>query len=241
MEEHEAPIEELVIGELTIPFNMSNVLMITVATVIVLLTAILFTRNLQMRPTGLQNFMEWVIDFIRNIINSTMDWKDGGRFHLLGLALIMYILVANLLGVPLAIVVDNELWWKSPTADPTVTLTLALLVVVLSHYYGVKLKGVGGYGKEFVKPMWFLFPLKIIEEFANTLTLGLRLYGNIYAGEILLALLVGLGTSSILGGLAGIIPMIAWQGFSLFVGVIQAFIFTMLTMVYLAHKVSSDH
>ncbi len=87
----------------------------------------------------------------------------------------------------------------------------------------------------------FLFPLKIIEEFSNTLTLGLRLYGNIYAGELLLALLAGLGTSGVFGAIGAIIPMLAWQGFSLFIGTIQAFIFTMLTMVYLSHKVSDDH
>ena len=89
--------------------------------------------------------------------------------------------------------------------------------------------------------MGFLFPLKIIEEFSNTLTLGLRLYGNIFAGELLLGLLAGLGSSGFGGAIGAIVPMLAWQGFSVFVGSIQAFIFTMLTMVYLSHKVSADH
>ncbi len=89
--------------------------------------------------------------------------------------------------------------------------------------------------------MSFMFPLKIIEEFANTLTLGLRLYGNIYAGEILLALIAGLATSGFVGSVGAIVPMMAWQGFSIFIGFIQAFIFTMLTMVYMSHKVSHDH
>ena len=129
------------------------------------------------------------MDFVKGIINSNMDWKDGGRFHILGITLIMYIFVSNMLGLPFSITYDGVLWWKSPTADPAVTLTLAVMVMGLSHYYGVKLKGVKAYGKEFFKPFWFMFPIKIIEEFANTLTLGLRLYGNIYAGEILLGLL----------------------------------------------------
>jgi F-type H+-transporting ATPase subunit a len=103
------------------------------------------------------------------------------------------------------------------------------------------MKGFSEYGKEFFKPMSFMFPLKIIEEFANTLTLGLRLYGNIYAGEILLGLLAGLGASGIFGALGAAVPMLVWQGFSIFVGAIQAFIFTMLTMVYISHKVSNDH
>lgn len=86
-----------------------------------------------------------------------------------------------------------------------------------------------------------MFPLKIIEEFANTLTLGLRLYGNIYAGEILLGLLGGLAGATIFGFVGAIVPTMAWMGFSIFIGFIQAFIFTMLTMVYMAHKVSTDH
>lgn len=213
-----------------------------IAAVIVFIIAIVATRNLQLKPTGMQNFIEWVFDFVKGMINSTMDWKTGGRFLTLGVTLLMYIFIANVLGLPFALVLgDNELWWKSPTADPTMTLTMAAMVVVLSHYYGIKMKGLADYGKGFLSPMWWMLPLKIIEEFANTLTLGLRLYGNLYAGEVLLALLAGLMTSGWLGAIGGAIPMLAWQGFSLFIGAIQAFIFTMLTMVYLAHKVADDH
>jgi F-type H+-transporting ATPase subunit a len=215
--------------------------MITIASAIVFLLAVLSTRKLAMKPSGMQNFMEWVMDFVKNIINSTMDWKDGGRFHILGITIIMYIFVANMLGLPFSIVVDGVLWWKSPTADPAVTLTLATLIVGLSHFYGVKMKGAGAYGREFFKPFWFMFPIKIIEEFANTLTLGLRLYGNIYAGEILLSLLAAGLATGVGGTIAAALPMLVWQGFSVFVGAIQSFIFCMLTMVYLAHKVSSDH
>jgi F-type H+-transporting ATPase subunit a len=226
---------------LGLTFNMGNVLMITVASLIVFLIALLSTRTLAMKPTGIQNFFEWVMDFVKGIVNSTMDWKTGGRFHILGITLLMYIFVSNMVGLPFSVVVDGNLWWKSPTADPAITLTLAVLVVALSHYYAIKLKGVKEYGKDFFKPMWFMFPLKIIEEFANTLTLGLRLYGNIFAGEILLTLLAGSLATGVGGHLAAALPMLVWQGFSVFVGAIQAFIFTMLTMVYLAHKVSHDH
>jgi F-type H+-transporting ATPase subunit a len=234
---HEAPL----VPFLGLYFNLANMLMITVASAIVFIIAVLATRNLAMKPTGIQNFMEWVMDFVKGIINSAMDWKDGGRFHVLGITLIMYIFVSNMLGLPFSVVYDNVLWWKSPTADPVITLTLAVMIVGLSHYYAVKLKGTAEYGKEFFKPFWFMFPIKIIEEFANTLTLGLRLYGNIYAGEILLSLLAAGLATGVGGNLAAIVPMLAWQGFSIFVGAIQAFIFTMLTMVYLSHKVSNDH
>ncbi|MFC0272470.1 F0F1 ATP synthase subunit A [Metabacillus herbersteinensis] len=242
---HESPVVEF----LGMSFNLSNVLMITISSLIVFLIAFVATRNLAMKPTGMQNFIEWVVDFVKNIINSTMDWQTGGRFITLGMTLLMYIFVANMIGLPFAVIVDHELWWKSPTADPVITLTLAVMVVALTHYYAIKMKGPKEYGKDFFKPLPFLFPLKIIEEFANTLTLGLRLYGNIFAGEILLGLLAGLATngyaqsaaSGIIGTIVAAAPMIVWQGFSIFVGAIQAFIFVMLTMVYMAHKVSHDH
>ncbi|MEM1502779.1 F0F1 ATP synthase subunit A [Domibacillus sp. 8LH] len=238
---HEAPIANLDLFGITLTFNLANVLMITIASVIVFLLAVISTRTLALRPTGMQNFIEWVMDFVKGIIKSNMDWKTGGRFHVLGITLIMYIFVSNMLGLPFSIVYDNHLWWKSPTADPAVTMTLAVMVVALTHYYAVRMKGISEYGKDFFRPMWFMLPLKLIEEFANTLTLGLRLYGNIYAGEILLSLLSASLAVGVGGHLAAILPTLAWQGFSLFVGSIQAFIFTMLTMVYISHKVSHDH
>ncbi|MFY3792955.1 F0F1 ATP synthase subunit A [Ureibacillus sp. MALMAid1270] len=235
---HGAPTFEL--GFLT--FNLSTVLMLIITAAIVFIIAVVATRNLKLKPTGMQNFFEWIMDFVKGIINSNMDWKTGGRFHILGITLIMFIAVANLLGLPFSgITIKGELWWKSPTADPVVTMTLATMVTVLATYYGIRMRGTGHYLKTFVQPMSFLLPLKIIEEFANTLTLGLRLYGNIYAGEILLGLLAGLAGSGLVGFFGAIIPMMAWQGFSIFIGFIQAFIFTMLTMVYLSHKVSADH
>lgn len=237
--DHGAPIYEFFGTGLY--FNVANIMMITIATVITGAIAFICTRKLAMKPTGLQNFIEWVVDFVRNIINSAMDWQTGGRFLMLALTLFLYIFVSNMLGLPFSVVVDHDLYWKSPTADPAVTLALAVMVIGLTHYYAIRMKGLSEYGKDFLKPVWFLLPIKLIEEFANTLTLGLRLYGNIYAGEILLTLLAGMATSGVLGAVGAIVPMVAWQAMSIFIGAIQAFIFTMLTMVYMSHKVSSDH
>lgn len=221
--------------------NTSTLMMLAITTLIVFLIAYFSTRNLKLKPTGMQNFMEWIMDFVKGIIKSNMDWKTGGSFHILGITLLLFIFVANVLGLPFAIIYNDYLWWKSPTADPTVTMTLAAMIIIMTNYYGIKAKGFKGYISDFAKPLPFLAPLKVIEEFANTLTLGLRLYGNIYAGEVLLALIAGLATSSMFGFVGAIIPALAWQGFSIFIGGIQSFIFVMLTMVYMAHKVSDDH
>lgn len=240
--DHKRPLVEDLFGIPGLTFNLSTVIMVTIAAVIVFLIGIISARNIQMKPTGMQNAFEWLIDFVRGVIKQNMDWKTGERFFGLGITLFLFILVSNFLGIPFGIATkDHYVWWKSPTADPHVTLTLAVMVIVLTHYYGLKLKGIGGYAKYYVKPMWWFFPLKIIEEFANTLTLGMRLFGNLYAKEILLTLLAVLGTSGILGGVLAIVPTMAWQAFGLFIGAIQAFIFLMLTMVYMSHKVSDDH
>jgi F-type H+-transporting ATPase subunit a len=239
--DHEAPIVHDVFGISWLDFNLSNVFMIIVTSIIVFVLSVLGARKLQMKPTGAQNVMEWVLDFVKGIVNDAMDWKTGKLFLPLALTLFSYILVGNMLGVITNGVYEHNTWWKSPTADPGLTLTLAAMVIVLSHFYGIKLRGGKEYIKDYFRPLPFLFPIKIIEEFANTLTLGLRLFGNLYAGEVLLALLVGLTGSGVLGFLGGAIPFLAWQGFSVFIGGIQAFIFTMLSMVYISHKVSEEH
>lgn len=239
---HESPLYTLEIAGHNLIFDLSSVMMITVTAVIVFILAMLLTRNLSVRPSGKQNFIEWIFDFTRGIINSNMAWNKGGRFHFLAVTLMLFIFVANMLGLPFAIINGHTLWWKSPTADPTVTLTLSTLMVLLTHFYGIKMRGSGNYFKSFAQPVWFMVPFKIIEEFSSTLTLGLRLYGNIFAGEVLLGLLAGLLTAfGAIGAIGGFIPLIVWQGFSIFVGSIQAYIFVMLSMVYMAHKVSDDH
>lgn len=238
---HESPLYAIEIAGHNLIFDLGTVLMVTVTAVIVFLIAILFTRNLSVRPSGKQNFIEWVFDFTRGIINSNMAWNKGGRFHFLAVTLLLFIFVANMLGLPFSIVHGHTLWWKSPTADPTVTLTLSILMVVLTHFYGIKMRGAGNYFKSFTQPFALMLPFKLIEEFSSTLTLGLRLYGNIFAGEVLLSLLAGLTGFGALGYIGGFIPLIIWQGFSIFVGSIQAYIFVMLSMVYMAHKVSDDH
>lgn len=239
--EHESPTWSINLGGFDLVFNLSSMLMLVISAVIVFAIAVFCTRNLKLRPTGAQNFIEWIFDFVKGIIQSNMAWKDGGRFHFLAVTLILFIFVSNLLGLPFAISVGHTLWWKSPTADPTVTLTLATLMVLLTHYYGVKMRGTGNYLKSYVQPVPFMVPFKIVEEFASTLTLGLRLYGNIFAGEVLLGLLAVLATSSVLGLFGAIIPALVWQGFSIFIGSIQAYIFVMLSMVYMSHKVADDH
>ncbi len=239
--DHKQPVVTWNFLGVDINFNLSTIMMLIITAVIVFIIAVLCTHNLQKRPKGAQNFIEWVFDFVRGIIESNMAWSKGGQFHFLAVTLILFIFVANMLGLPLQFINNHYLWWKSPTADPHVTLTLATMMVLLTHYYGVKMRGTKNYLKGYGQPYLALLPINVFEEFASTLTLGLRLYGNIYAGEILLGLLAKATTGVAFRFLIGIPGLIVWQGFSIFVGSIQAYIFLMLAMVYMSHKVLDDH
>lgn len=243
-----------------IQIDIAAVLAITITSIIVFVLVMLSVRRLSMdKPSKLQNFMEWVIEFVHNTIASTMPLKKAATYVSLGLTLILFIFVSNLLGLPFGIVTDHteelELfgttiisqeqlndhdghvhmaWWKSPTADLAVTAGLAIIVFVMTHYLGLR-QNRKHYLKHYFEPFWFFFPLNVIKELSKPLTLALRLFANIFAGEVLIATILMMGWVGI--------PLLAvWQGFSLFVGAIQAFLFTILTMVYISQAtVHEEH
>ncbi|MGI6154622.1 MAG: F0F1 ATP synthase subunit A [Enterococcus lemanii] len=225
-------------------FDGTLILMTLLTCIIVFLLVFICTRNLQIKPKGKQNFIEFIIDFVRGIIKSQLPNKEVNNYHLLGFTLFLFILVANEIGLMTKIVTSHEIsLWKSPTADPIVTLGLALMVIVFTHYMGVKKLGFKDYVlNSYLKPVSFILPIKLLEEFTNVISLGLRLYGNIFAGEVLLGLIVSMVTSIGWIALPLAIPLeMVWIGFSLFIGGIQAYVFVTLTMVFLSHKIEAEH
>ncbi|PDO10390.1 MAG: ATP synthase F0 subunit A [Candidatus Reconcilbacillus cellulovorans] len=242
--------------------DLAALWMITVSMIIVLALALAATRRLSVENPGkLQNLLEWVAEFVHKLIGSTMDMNKGKRFLALGMTLIIFIFVSNMLGLPFYVtaevkepvsffgypVVTQEAlekaheahkhielsFWKSPTADVSVTMGLALTVIVLAHALGLRYN-TRHYLRHYFEPNLLFFPLNVVKELSKLLTLGLRLFGNIYAGEVLIAVIL-------MAGVAGIVPLIIWQGFSIFVGAIQAFVFTMLTMVYISQCIEHHH
>src|SRR5699024_12498553 len=103
-----------------------------------------------------QSVMEWILDFIKGIVNDTMDWKEGKTFLPLAITLFTFILVGNLLGVMTTGIFNNDTWWKSPTADPGVTISLSSMVIILSHYYGVKMWEAKHCFISYVASVWIL-------------------------------------------------------------------------------------
>lgn len=219
-------------------------MMTIISCIIVFLVVFICTRNLQMKPKGKQNFIEWVIDFVRGIVADNLPGSQVNNFHLLGVTMFLFVFVANEIGLVTKIVTTDDITlWKSPTADPFVTLTLALMVISLTHFFGIKSLGFKNYLiNSYLKPVGFLLPLKIIEEFTNVITLGLRLYGNIFAGEVLLGLIANMFISLGWWSLPIVMPLeMIWIGFSFFIGAIQAYVFVTLTMVFMSHKTVAEH
>jgi F-type H+-transporting ATPase subunit a len=223
-------------------FDLSILLTTTIASIIVFLIAYLTTRHLTTRtPKTGQNFMEWIMEFVKDIMNNSMGSNNNLFILSTGVSLLMYLFIANLLGVPFAILTADEhpiSWWRSPTADAHVTMTLAIMIIAYTHFIDIRLNGFKHYLLSFFKPFKALFAINILEQFATTLTLGLRLFGNIYAGEVMLALLAGAATHGLLAASLVSLPMLIWQAFCVFIGAIQAYIFVTLTMVYIAHRLT---
>lgn len=256
---HHAPI--ITIGGLD--FDLSTIFVVLVSCILTFVIARLCVRNLSVEnPSKLQNFLEWVAEFAHDTVASAMPLKKAKVFVSLAMTLIMFIFISNLLGLPFAVTsevhepvsiagfevvsqaelhsVEAEgkhyelLWWKSPTADLSVTMGLAAIVFVLVHYLGVT-RNTKHYLKHYFEPYPIFLPLNLIETLMRPVTLGIRLFANIYAGEILISTILMLGWVGI--------PFLAiWQGFSIFVGAIQAFLFTILTMVYISQAaVHEEH
>lgn len=236
--EHSRP--QVVFFNLT--FDLSIILTTTIAAILVFLIAFLASRNPSDDiPRKWQNMMEWIIDFVKDIMNNSFGSINNLFILSTGVSLLMYLFIANLLGVPFSIVTSEEhpvTWWKSPTADAHVTMTLAIMIIAYSHFIDIRLHGFKHYLLSFFKPFKALFAINILEQFATTLTLGLRLFGNIYAGEVMLALLAGAVTHGFAAAILAALPMLIWQAFCIFIGAIQAYIFVTLTMVYVAHRLT---
>ena len=222
-------------------FNLTNDIGVLVSAILVFLLVFWLSRNLQMRPGAKQNILEWIMNFTNGIVKGAIPGSQRYTFNLFAFTLFLFIFISNQIGLFLELDIGKDTWFRSPTASPVITMTLAMTVLVISHYFGIVFKGFKGYLKGYVSPFGILLPINLLEEFTNFITLSLRLYGNIFAGEVLVLLIRQLAFS---GGafsfVSGFLLEIVWQGFSVFIGSIQAYVFVTLGMVYTSHKVVSE-
>ncbi len=196
-------------------------------------------------PGPIQNFVEMLYDFVQTQVKETYH----GRSTLiapLALTIFVWVFLMNFMDlIPVDIIpkvfgyLGASHFKAVPTTDPNLTLGMSISVFLLILFYNVKIKGFVGFFKELTcKPFgWQFFPvnlvLKLVEELAKPISLGLRLFGNLYAGELIFILIALLGTWQWILG-------VPWAIFHILVITIQAFIFMMLTIVYLS-LASEEH
>ena len=204
-------------------------------------------------PAGLQNFVEWIVEFIDGAVRGSFSHKNA-LVAPLALTVFVWIFLLNLMDlipvdwIPYAASLAGVPYLKIvPSTDPNVTFGLSLSIFFLVLYYSVKMKGPGGFFAELAFqpfPKW-LFPVNLLLEgvglIAKPISLALRLFGNMYAGEmifILIALMFGGGwIMAVFGGAL----QWAWAVFHILIITLQAFIFMTLTIVYLDMAHSEHH
>ncbi|MDH8678551.1 F0F1 ATP synthase subunit A [Fusibacter bizertensis] len=198
---------------------------------VLLVFSIVATRNMKREAKGLQLVVEQIVSVVNNLTKQNMGERNYMWAPFVG-TLLFFIGISNIIGL---------LGFRPPTGDLNTTMCLSITTFVLTQFFGVKSKGLGGYGKGFLQPMPFLLPLNIIGELANPVSLGFRLFGNITAGIIIMSLLYG-ALGSLTDSLFGLavplfqvgVPAVFHIYFDMFAGLLQSFIFTMLTMVFIS-------
>jgi F-type H+-transporting ATPase subunit a len=174
-------------------------------------------------PGAYQNVVEMVIDMLGGMVNSNMG-PEAKRFVNYITTLFIFIIISNVSGL---------LGLRPPTADYGVTLPLGLITFGMIHYCGVK-KNKGKHFTALFQPFALLFPINVISEIAVPLSLSLRLFGNVMSGTVLMGLIYGLLPIFVKIG----IPSVLHVYFDAFSGCIQAYVFSMLTMVYVNDKIA---
>lgn len=220
-----------------ISWPISNSLVASwLAVIIMIIGAAIISHNTKIIPRGLTGFFEAIVESLLNLIESvTGDRQKAKEFFPLLTTLFLFIIVNNWFGLlpgfgSLIVKHGDESipLLRAGTADLNTTLALAFIAVVAVQYYGIKQAGFFKFLGRYVNlknPIWFFVGvLEFVSEFAKMVSFSFRLFGNVFAGEVLLL---------VIAFLAPILAPIPFFGLEIFVGFIQALVFTMLTVVFL--------
>ncbi|MFA5859898.1 MAG: F0F1 ATP synthase subunit A [Elusimicrobiota bacterium] len=230
---------------LPIPLTLA---MTWIVWLIILVTSLIARYKFKPVPGTLQNVIELILNFVYDLANTTLG-QEARKYYPLFAGIFIFILISNLIGlIP---------GFTSPTSDLHVTITLALTVFIYYNYVGIRKHGILGYLKHFMGPKlpWYLVPvnalmfvIEIISHIARPFSLAIRLYCNIFAKEALLGFLallmtIFLNDPTLFTKALAIVPLLLRPLIVLLgimVGVIQAFIFLVLTIVYIAGATAAE-
>lgn len=181
-------------------------------------------KSFKIRPGMVQNAIEWLEEAIQGLIAQNIGSEKSQLFFPLVATLAIFIGSSNLLGLIPGL--------RSPTPDINTPIAMALIVFVSVPYFGIRTRGLWGYLKHYVEPIFLMLPIEVASEIARTFSLTFRLFGNILGEEIIIAILF------LISPFIVPVPMML---FSIFTGLLQAYIFTLLSCVYIGGAVKAQH
>ena len=222
--QEESLLMDLIINPHVVPHYVTYAFL---ASLLLIGVALVMRGSLALVPKGVQNFMEVMVESLYKLAEENIGHHWGKYFFPLIGTLGLYILLCNFMGlIP---------GFTAPTSNINMTASMAVPVFLATHYYGIKVHGVK-YIKHFLGPIMLLAPMMFIIEFIGHLvrpvTLSVRLFGNMIAKHMILFAL---------GLLAPVIIPVAILGLGVLVSLIQAFVFVLLTSLYLAGSVEEAH
>jgi len=210
------------VGGYRVAINLEVLFMTAVAMLLLLGFCFAAGRQKALIPGALQTVGEIIVAQLHGMTEDALGPRLAKTYTPLICALFIFLLVSNWLGILPHL--------EEPTRDLNTPLSLGLLGFVIAHYAGIKAKGFKAYIRAYFEPVFFLMPLNLIGELAKIISISFRLFGNIMGGAIIILVVSHLTYNLVLPPLLNIF-------FGLFVGTIQAFVFTMLTVVYISVQV----
>jgi F-type H+-transporting ATPase subunit a len=199
----------------TVPVVVTWTLMAALA-----LASFMVTRRLKIRPNRGQAMLELVVAAIEGQIRDTMGVAPRPYLPLIG-TLFLFILAANWSSLVPGV--------EPPTARIETDAALAVIVFFAVIFFGIRARGLAGYLKTFAEPSFIMIPLNIVETFTRTFSLIVRLFGNVMSGAFIIGIILSL---------AGLIVPIPFMGIEMLIGAIQAYIFTILAMVFISSAIN---
>ncbi|MDR2738315.1 MAG: F0F1 ATP synthase subunit A [Treponema sp.] len=221
-------------GDKSIDIN-ETILISWVVMAVLIIAAFLLTRKMREVPRGPQIFLEWAMEFLNTFSREHFGRRAKVYGPYIG-TIFLFLLLANIIPIlsPMALPVfgiEPPVTIKPPTRDINLTAALAIMSILLVFFGGIRARGVGGWGKNLLKPVPMMLPFNILDYIIRPVSLCLRLFGNILGGFIIMLLIEHAMPIPV------VIPVFASLYFDFFDGLIQAVIFTFLTTLFVAEAV----
>jgi F-type H+-transporting ATPase subunit a len=205
------------------PVHISDTVITTwVVMAVISVISFLATRRFSIKPSALQEIIEAAFEAVEKTVKEVLPVEPWAAVPVLGTIWIL-IGCSNLIGLLPGL--------RTPTADLNTTFAFAVISYSMTHVFGIKTRGIKGYLSHYKEPTWLLLPIHLMAEVTRTIALAVRLFGNMLSGEMIAAILIGV---------VGFLAPIPFDLLHIVIGLIQAYIFGILTLVFIAIGISPE-